>query len=195
MSCSLRFDSAWRSKSQDANHLPLFVIRGHGIGRYPCKMNTPGTAPPIAVTMPVAHVVVRGQASGFLQEAVAGKHTFRVDEPISVGGTEQAPDPYDYLLAGLGACTSMTVGWYARREKIPLENVTVSLRHSRIHAKDCEECETKAGLLDRIDVDVQLTGPLTPEQHAKLMAVAAKCPVHRTLKSEIDIRLHSGSGT
>jgi uncharacterized OsmC-like protein len=152
-------------------------------------MSTSIAGPTVPVNTPVEHVIVRGSASGFLQEAVAGKYTFRVDEPISMGGTESAPDPYDYLLAALGACTSMTVGWYARRNKIPLENVTVTLRHSRIHAKDCEECETKAGMLDRIDLDVQLTGPITPEQHAKLMEVAAKCPVHRTLKSEIDIRL------
>ena len=143
------------------------------------------------VTPSTEHVVVRGSAAGFLQEATAGKFHFQIDEPISAGGTEAAPDPYDYLLAGLGACTSMTVGWYARRQKIPLENVTVSLRHSRIHAEDCEKCETKAGMLDRIDLDVELSGPLTAEQHAKLMEIAAKCPVHRTLKSEIEIRLRS----
>jgi uncharacterized OsmC-like protein len=137
------------------------------------------------------HVLVRGSAKGFLQEIMAGKYRFQVDEPASLGGSESAPDPYDYLLAALGACTSMTVGWYARRNKISLENVTVSLRHSRIHARDCEDCETKGGMLDRIDLDVQLSGPLTPEQHTKLMEIAAKCPVHRTLKSEIDIRLRA----
>jgi putative redox protein len=140
---------------------------------------------------PTPHVIVRGSASGFLQEATVGKYTLHVDEPRSAGGTEAAPDPYDYLLTALGACTSMTVGAYARRHKFPLENVTVSLHHSRIHAQDCTECATKDGLLDRIDLDVQLTGPITPEQHARLMEVAAKCPVHRTLKSEIDIRLHA----
>ena len=137
----------------------------------------------------VEHVIVRGSAAGFLQEVTAGKYQFRVDEPSDVGGTESAPDPYDYLLAALGACTSMTIGWYARKNHIPLENVAVSLRHSRIHARDCEDCETKEGMLDRIDLDVQLTGPLTPEQRAKLMTIAGKCPVHRTLTSEIDIRL------
>ncbi|MEO8045004.1 MAG: OsmC family protein [Spartobacteria bacterium] len=147
------------------------------------------TGPAVPVNTPVEHVRVHGQASSFLQEATAGKFTFKVDEPESVGGTESAPDPYDYLLAALGACTSMTVGWYARREKIPLEDVTVKLRHSRIHARDCEECETKAGMLDRIDLDITLTGSITPGQHAKLMEVAARCPVHRTLKSEIDIQL------
>ena len=96
---------------------------------------------------------------------------------------------YDYLLASLGVCTAMTIGFYARRNRLPLENITVSLWHARIHARDCEECETKEGMLDRIDVEVELTGPLTAEQHAKLLEVAAKCPVHRTLTSEINIRL------
>jgi putative redox protein len=85
----------------------------------------------------------------------------------------------------------MTAGLYARRNKWPLENVTVSLWHSRIYAKDCEECDTKNGMLDRIDVEVELTGSLTAEQQAKLMEIAAKCPVHRTLTSEINIRLRS----
>jgi uncharacterized OsmC-like protein len=142
-----------------------------------------------ATSTPLEHVVVRGSVNGFLQEVTAGKHRFRVDEPASLGGTEAAPDPYDYVLAGLGACTSMTVGLYARKKKIPLENVTVSLRHHRIHAEDCADCETKEGMLDRIDVDVQLTGQITDEQRVKLMDIAGKCPVHRTLKSEIDIRL------
>ena len=87
----------------------------------------------------------------------------------------------------------MTVGFYARRKQSPLEGITVSLRHSRIHAKDCEDCETKEGMLDRIDVEIELTGALTPEQRAKLMEIAAKCPVHRTLTSELDIRLRSSA--
>ena len=149
---------------------------------------------PSAATKPTnqtpADVIVRGNASGFLQEITSGAHRLRADEPISAGGTAAAPDPYDYLLTGLGACTSMTVGLYARRKQIPLENITVSLRHSRVHAKDCADCATKDGLLDRIDVEVELTGPLTPEQRGRLMEVAGKCPVHRTLKSEIEIRVH-----
>jgi putative redox protein len=136
-------------------------------------------------------VVVRGNVREFLQEVVAGKHHLRADEPESYGGKDAAPGPYDYLLIALGVCTSMTVGLYARRKELPLENITVSLRHSRIHAKDCEDCETKEGMLDRIDAQIELTGALTPEQHAKLMAIAHKCPVHRTLKSEIDIKLEA----
>ena len=138
-----------------------------------------------------AGVVVRGNADGFLQDVVSGKHHLRADEPASAGGSDAAPGPYDYLLIALGVCTSMTVGLYARRKQWPLENITVSLWHSRIHAKDCEECETREGMLDRIEVEVELIGSLTSEQHAKLMEIAAKCPVHRTLKSEINIRLRT----
>src|SRR5256714_11877810 len=141
-----------------------------------------------------ADVIVHDNASGFLQEIVSGAHQLRADEPVDVGGGDAAPGPYDFVLVGLGACTSMTVGLYARTKKWPLENISVSLRHSRIHAKDCAECETKDGMLDRIDVEIGLSGALTPEQRAKLMEIAAKCPVHRTLKSEINIRLRTAPG-
>jgi uncharacterized OsmC-like protein len=140
-----------------------------------------------------ANVIVRGNAREFLQEVVNGQHHFRADEPVDYGGKDAAPGPYDYLLAALGVCTSMTIGFYARKKQIPLENITVSLRHYRIHAKDCEECETKQGMLDRIDLEIALTGSLTPEQHSQLMVIAAKCPVHRTLKSEIDIKLQGAA--
>jgi uncharacterized OsmC-like protein len=134
-------------------------------------------------------VIVRGNAGSFKQEIVVGRHTLVADEPVSAGGGDAGPDPYDYLLTALGVCTSMTVGLYARRKQMPLENIMVSLRHSRIYAKDCEECETKEGMLDRIDLELELIGALTAEQHAKLMDIAGKCPVHRTLTSEINIRL------
>jgi len=136
-------------------------------------------------------VVVRGDARSFEQKIAVGRHNLVADEPVSAGGSDAGPDPYDYLLSALGVCTSMTVGLYARRHQFPLENITVSLSHSRIHAMDCEECATKEGMLDRIDVEIELTGPLTAEQHAKLMEIAAKCPVHRTLTSEINIRLRA----
>lgn len=147
-------------------------------------------APPPEQKITLPDVVVRGNAASFLQEVISGRHHLRADEPASYGGGDAAPGPYDYLLIGLGVCTSMTVGLYARRKKLPLENITVSLHHSRVHAKDCEDCETKEGMLDRIDVAVELTGSLTPEQRARLMEIGGKCPVHRTLKSEIQIRLH-----
>lgn len=137
-----------------------------------------------------ADVIVRGDATGFLQHVTSGKHHFEIDEPLSIGGSDRAPTPYDLLLAALGSCTSMTVGLYARGKKWPLEHVTVSLWHTRIHARDCAECETKEGMLDRIDMRIELSGELTQPQRDKLMEIAGKCPVHRTLKSEIDIRKH-----
>ncbi len=135
----------------------------------------------------VRSVVVRGSAAGFAQEIHAGPHRLHADEPASAGGTDTGPSPYDLLLAALGACTSMTVAMYARRKAWPLEAVTVHLRHSKIYAADCAECETKEGMLDRIERDIHFVGPLTDEQRAKLLEIANKCPVHRTLTSEIDI--------
>ena len=133
-------------------------------------------------------VVVHGDADGFSQQILAGAHALTADEPTESGGTDIGPPPYDLLLAALGACTSMTVGMYARRKDWPLESVTVRLRHSRIHASDCADCETKEGMLDRIERDVQFIGALTDAQRAKLLEISNKCPVHRTLSSEIDIQ-------
>jgi uncharacterized OsmC-like protein len=134
------------------------------------------------------NVVVRGNGVGFSQEIVAGRHHLIADEPVAGGGKDSGPTPYDLLLAALGACTSMTVGMYARRKNWPLEGVVVRLRHSKIHAEDCAECETKGGILDRIERELEFTGPLTAEQRSKLLEIAEKCPVHRTLESEINIR-------
>jgi uncharacterized OsmC-like protein len=133
-------------------------------------------------------VIVHGDASGFSQQILAGAHALTADEPVEGGGTDIGPSPYDLLLAALGACTSMTAGMYARRKAWPLESVTVRLRHSRIHAADCADCETKEGMLDRIERDVQFIGALTTEQRDKLLEISNKCPVHRTLSSEIDIQ-------
>jgi putative redox protein len=112
------------------------------------------------------------------------------DEPIAAGGTDAGLNPYDFLLAGLGSCTSMTVALYARRKQWPLEAVTVRLRHGKIHAADCGDCETREGMIDRIELALELTGPLTEEQRSRLLEIAGRCPVHRTLTSEIDIRTH-----
>jgi len=134
------------------------------------------------------HVIVHGTAAGFAQKIEVGSHRLDADEPVSFGGTDSGPSPYDLLLAALGSCTSMTIGLYARKRGWPLENITVSLRHSKIHAADCDNCETKEGKIDRIERDIQLTGSLTDEQRAKLMEIADKCPVHQTLTSEINIK-------
>jgi uncharacterized OsmC-like protein len=135
----------------------------------------------------VRSVVVRGSAAGFAQEIVAGPHRMAADEPVSVGGTDTGSSPYDLLLAALGTCTSITIGMYARRKGWPLEEVTVNLRHSKIHASDCADCETKEGMLDRIERDIHFAGSLTNEHRSKLLEIANKCPVHRTLTSEIVI--------
>jgi putative redox protein len=133
-------------------------------------------------------VTVHGRAAGFAQEIVIGRHRLTGDEPASAGGTDTGPNPYDSLLAALGLCISMTVAMYARRKRWPLDAVKVRLRHSRIHAEDCEQCETTNRLLDHIDCDVELTGMLSEEQHLRLLEIADKCPVHRTLTSEIRIQ-------
>jgi putative redox protein len=134
------------------------------------------------------NVVVRETRAGkFRQTVSVGPHRLLADEPAAAGGDDTGPGPYDFVLAGLGACTSMTMRMYADRKSLPLERVTVTLTHSKIHAEDCAECETKAGMLDRIDRVIAMEGNLDAEQRQKLLEIADKCPVHRTLTSEIHI--------
>jgi len=134
------------------------------------------------------NVVVREtRTSKFQQTVTVGPHQMLADEPVAAGGEDTGPGPYDFLLAGLGACTSMTMRLYADRKSLPLERTTVTLRHSKIHAQDCADCETREGMLDQIDRVIAMEGPLDAEQRQKLMEIADKCPVHRTLTSEIHI--------
>jgi putative redox protein len=109
------------------------------------------------------------------------------DEPVAAGGRDSGPGPYDFVLAGLGACTSMTMRMYADRKSLPVERITVTLKHSKIHAEDCAECETREGMLDQIDRVISIEGDLDDDQRKRLMEIADKCPVHRTLTSEIRI--------
>lgn len=133
-------------------------------------------------------VVVEETGAGrFTQRIVAGRHELVADEPQSVGGDDSGPGPYDFLLAGLGACTSMTLRMYADRKKWPLEKVSVRLQHKKIHAEDCAECETREGRVDWIDRDITLSGPLDEEQKQRLLQIADKCPVHMTLHTETHV--------
>ena len=127
-------------------------------------------------------------AGKFQQEVILGRHRLLADEPVKDGGLDSGPGPYDLLLAALGACTSMTVRLYADLKQIPLKRTQVRLRHEKIYANDCAECETKEGKIDHIDRAITFEGDLTAEQRARLLEIADKCPVHRTLKSEVDIR-------
>jgi uncharacterized OsmC-like protein/alpha-beta hydrolase superfamily lysophospholipase len=133
-------------------------------------------------------VVTETGVGKFQQSVVIGPHRLTADEPVAAGGLDSGPGPYDLLLSALGACTSMTMRLYADHKKLPLDRVSVSLTHAKIHAQDCEECETKEGKIDRIDRAITMTGSLSDEQRARLMEIADKCPVHRTLHSEINIR-------
>lgn len=133
-------------------------------------------------------VIVQGTGASLAQRIEVGRHRLQADEPLDLGGTDSGPAPYDLLLAALGACTSMTLSLYARRKGWPLTGVTVNLRHAKVHAADCADCETREGRIDRIERDIELVGALTDEQRARLLEIADKCPVHRTLVSEIDIQ-------
>ncbi|MGB3445702.1 MAG: bifunctional alpha/beta hydrolase/OsmC family protein [Xanthobacteraceae bacterium] len=141
-------------------------------------------------------VVVQETRDGKLQQQITvGPHRMLADEPASVGGADTGPNPYEFLLSGLGACTSMTMRMYADRKALPLERVTVTLAHRKIHAKDCEDCETKVGMLDEIERVIAIEGDLDAEQRQRLMEIADKCPVHRTLTSEIRIVTRTADGT
>src|SRR5580693_5693720 len=138
------------------------------------------------------NVVVRETRNSKFQQTISvGPHRLLADEPVAAGGEDSGPGPYDYLLAGLGACTSMTMRMYADRKSLPLERVTVTLKHSKIYAQDCAECETRDGMLDQIDRIIAMEGTLDTDQRKRLMEIADKCPVHRTLTSEIHIVTHA----
>jgi putative redox protein len=132
-------------------------------------------------------VVVRTEAGGFRTEILARGHTLVADEPTALGETDEGPTPYDYLAAALGACTAMTIRMYADRRGWPLEGVTVRLRHSRVHEKDREDCETHTVGIDQLEREVELSGTLTAEQRAGLLRIADRCPVGQTLARGIRV--------
>ena len=132
-------------------------------------------------------VVARIGDAGYRTEIMANGLSLIADEPVSVGGTNMGPTPYDYLVAGLGACTAMTLRMYAERNKWPLEEVVVTLSHKKIHAKDCQTCDTKQPMVDYIERNLELVGPLEAAQSQRLKEIADRCPVHRTLESKVNI--------
>ena len=136
----------------------------------------------------MSEVVVTSQSNLRNEVRYGDGRSFITDEPISAGGEDAGPDPYTLLLAALGSCISMTVTLYARRKQWPLERVTVRLRQDRLHAKDCKECQDNLeGYIHRIERSVSVTGQLSDEQRARLIEIAKKCPVHKTLSSPIVI--------
>jgi len=132
-------------------------------------------------------VAVRTGRKGFQTEILAGVHSLIADEPIAAGGADTGPTPYDYVVAGLGACTSMTLRMYADRKGWPLEAVAVRLDHRKIHADDCRGCVESGDMLDHIDREIEVVGNLSPEQKRRLLEIADRCPVHRTLQSKIRV--------
>ena len=140
-------------------------------------------------TNPVTLVEVEETLAGnYVQKMRSGRHVLIADEPENAGGNDAGPGPYEYLLMGLGACTSMTIRMYALRKQLPLERIRVHLEHQKIHAEDCSDCESRKGMVDEISREIILEGQLTDEQRQRLLDIANRCPVHRTLTSEIKVR-------
>jgi uncharacterized OsmC-like protein/fermentation-respiration switch protein FrsA (DUF1100 family) len=142
-----------------------------------------------AARRPVEGEVVVAEAAppGYRHTARTARHTWTLDEPVEVGGTDHGPNPYDLLLAALGGCTSMTMRMYAARKGWEYGATTVTLRHSRVHARDCADCDATEGMVDRIERDIHLDPTLTPAQREALLRIADRCPVHRTLTGQAKI--------
>ena len=176
----------------DANHLltrredAIYVARtlAAWVSRYVCPATAEGTAPIDGLE---GQVIVSESGPKYGQEIVAGRHRLTADEPASVGGGDTGASPYDLLLAALGACTTMTLRMYADRKGWPLEHVAASLSHGKIHARDCEACESDTGRVDRIERVLHVRGPLDPEQRQRLLEIADRGPVHRTLENEKEV--------
>jgi putative redox protein len=141
-------------------------------------------------------IVVASTGQGRFEQAMLnGRHMLLADEPVSAGGGDVGPGPYELLLMSLGSCTSMTVHLYAARKQWPLEQVVVRLRHAKVHAEDCADCENNPkAMIDRIDRAIEFIGALDAEQRSRLLQIANQCPVHRTLSSRIDIKTTAVQG-
>ena len=146
------------------------------------------SAAPTRPQLGEGELLVEERDRKFAQDVYTAKHHLQADEPSSVGGTDSGPSPYELLLAALGSCTAMTVRMYATRKRLDLTRVAVRLKHDKIHAEDCEHCETREGRLDRIERKLELSGDLSDDERNDCLRIADRCPVHRTLQSEIDIQ-------
>ena len=152
------------------------------------------TTPVTAMKVGSGQTIVAESATGlFTQNILSNGHRLTADEPLDFGGDDTGPSPYDLLLASLGACTAMTIRMYANRKKMALDHVAVRLEHKKIHAEDCADCETESGRVDLIEREVELVGDLSDEERGKLMEIADKCPVHRTLHSEVKVETREAS--
>ena len=134
------------------------------------------------------NVLVESASPEFLENVSVGRHRLQADEPLSAGGQDAAPSPYELLLAALGTCKSITARMYAKRKGWPLQGVQVKLSHTKVHAEDCADCERTNSLMDQIEVEIKFQGELSAEQRQVLLAITEKCPVHRTLTSDLQIR-------
>ena len=179
----ISLDGADHLLSRRADAVYVATVLKAWVGRY-----LPEDIEEVPEDAPEGGVVVEGKSSGYLQRIRARGHVFPADEPLTAGGTDLGPTPYELLLASLGACTSITLRMYARRKEWPLEGVRVKLRHNRVHAKDVEDSEKGSGMVDVIDKELELEGDLTQQQRERLLEMASRCPVHRTLLNEIKIR-------
>jgi len=142
-------------------------------------------------TVAAGELTVSERNQKFMLDVFSDTHHWIADEPTKSGGNNAGPDPYEHLLASVGTCTAMTIRMYAGRKEWPLENAEVTLRHNREHLTDCADCGDKPVQLDIIDRDIKLHGDLTEEQRARLMEIADKCPVHRTLSGKLEIRTNN----
>ncbi len=177
----ISLDDADHLLSRESDALYAGQMIASWAGRYLQLLARPG----IQSSVIDNRVTVRTGAEGFFTEIFANGHPLIADEPLSYGGTNRGPTPYDYLLVSLGACTSMTLQMYARRKKWPLESAIARLTHAKIHAEDCQSCETSNGKIDRFHRELELIGALSDEQREKLLQIAERCPVHKTLHGEV----------
>jgi putative redox protein len=186
------FQAAQQPKSLvalgEADHLLSRTADARYAGAVIAAWAQPYVAPAPAADAPAeSRITARTGDEGFATEIRAGRHRLTADEPAAAGGTDRGPTPFDLLVAALGACTSMTLRMYADRKGWPLEAATVRLAHRKMHASECTSCETREGLLDRIEREIELEGPLDPDQRRRLLQIADRCPVHRTLTGETQI--------